>query len=782
MSAQAAIIDLIVELARLDRADEIIELFATEAVALLGADRVSVALIDHEDPSSLIVASVNGVDRTFGSGSRVSLSRSPIGRPVITGEAATWSTAPKPGHEPDPMYRIGIADVMSAPITSGHGCHGSLNAGYLSTSSRPSLGLIVQLGQLLASQLDRVESNEQLEREIDGRERRVGRLMALHGIERRLSVASDMRGVLRVLAGSVFELVAAERVSYASCDPERSESVVYAVTSLGAVTEGATLPLDAEEFAATWADRVYLYNDDHETSTEPFLRDLAQEGVRSSINLGVFVDGGCVGTVNVGCAVRDGLDADDRALLTTLASFMGSTLERIAAHEELIYQAHHDVLTGLLRRDRFEEALDQEIERLQATGGLSAVCFIDLDRFKLVNDTQGHLVGDRLLTAVAECLESCLDSNDVLGRLGGDEFALLLRGRNASAYAQTIAGLVEAIAEMDIVANHTIVSASVSIGWALIDDATTSARDAIGESDAACYVAKRQGGGVAIRASVRDQAQAERRNAGQLVNLIRDALERDRFVLFAQPLRALTRSGVSGFEVLIRLQEDDGRYVPPSQFIPAAERYGVIADVDLWVCRETIGALRRARAAGTLTADTQVFVNVSANSIASPAFVDDFSRLIGEVPELAARLCVEITESGTMGNLDAAVRFIAAIRAYGTSVALDDFGAGFSSLGALQHLPVDYLKIDGSLVDGIEHDRVNSALVSAVVTLADAVGMTTIAEHIESAAALEAVTSLGVSTAQGFFLGHPAPLERLLDLAPRPSVASGRAVGLPVDE
>lgn len=285
-----------------------------------------------------------------------------------------------------------------------------------------------------------------------------------------------------------------------------------------------------------------------------------------------------------------------------------------------------------------------------------------------------------------------------------------------------------------------------------------------------------------MRASVGDEVQAERRNAGQLVNLIRSALAQDRFVLFAQPLRALTRAGVSGFEVLIRLREDDGRFIPPSQFIPAAERYGLIAEIDLWVCRETIAALQRALAAETLPVDTQVFVNVSANSIVSPAFVESFSELIGGVPELAARLCVEITESGTMRNLDAAVRFIAAVGAYGTSVALDDFGAGFSSLGALQHLPVDYLKIDGSLVDGIEHDRVNAALVSAVVTLADAVGMTTIAEHIESAAALEVVTSLGVSTAQGFFLGHPAPLERLLDLAPSAGVVERNTVGIPVSE
>ena len=170
-----------------------------------------------------------------------------------------------------------------------------------------------------------------------------------------------------------------------------------------------------------------------------------------------------------------------------------------------------------------------------------------------------------------------------------------------------------------------------------------------------------------------------------------------------------------------------------------------------------------------MSPDTRVFVNVSANSIASPTFVATFVELIGEVPELASKLCVEITESGTMRNLDAALHFIAAVGTHGTAVALDDFGAGFSSLGALQHLPVDFLKIDGSLVDGIEHDRVNAALVGAVVTLADVMGMTTIAEHIESAAALEMVTSLGVSTAQGFFLGHPAPLERVLGLAPRAS-------------
>ena len=765
MAGTAALVDLMMHLAVLDDREQIIARFTEQVDGLLTAERVSVALPLADDPDHLVVLAASGATDRLAPGARLPVEGSMVGRVLERGDAVEWATEGRPEHDAIALQALGVAHVISAPIAIGHELHGSLNAGWsVERPERSERELVELLARLLASQLDRVAYLERVEAEVATREIRADRLMVLHGLESRLSRASSIDDVLDVLASSIFDLVPARRVSYAGVGPERGQATIYAIRGAGDVGDPTVIPVDDASFAETWADNTLLYNRDHRRSDLDVHAELMEMGVLSSLNLGVFVDGAPIGTLNIGCADVDALTAEDRALLTTLGSFMGSTLERIAAHDRLVYQAHHDVLTGLLRREQFEAVLTDEIERLARLGGRSAVCFVDLDRFKLINDTEGHQVGDQLLQAVAERLRSTVEAGDVVARLGGDEFVVLVRNQPADELASVCDQLVASIAATPIVTSKSVISASASAGWSLIDGRTRSAHDAIADADAACYVAKnRAGSRYAVQASERDEAQAERRSVGHLLNDVRGAIERDQLVLHGQPITPLRPGGPSGVEVLVRMYDENGALIPPARFIPAAERYGLIADLDLWVCRAALRALR----AGERTAATGpdlLYLNVSANSISDPSFAERVMACVHDAEIDPARLCFEVTESGTMRHLDAVIDFIATMHRLGASVALDDFGAGFSSLGALRHLPVDHLKIDGSLVRDIDVDPVSAAMVASVQALADALGLTTVAEHIESQSVLDAVNATGIDAGQGYFLGRPGPLEDLLGL------------------
>ncbi len=755
-----------IDLAHLDEREDVLHKFTSEIAELVDAVRVSVTLRDSDDPDQAVVVSLYGTSDKLAVGSTVALEGTTIGAAIRDNRMVYRNTQEGVDQRPEAVHSVGILHVVSAPISVGHRVHGSVNAGYSTLQPAPDdLSVLQRLAGLLASQLERIDLQDNLRHELEAGGQRTGRLMNLYGLESRLSLATNLNQVLGELAPFINDLAPVSRVSYAQRGPAAGTATVFAISGDGVTSN--VVPLDEHQFDRTWAGHAYQYNPDHRSSShEQFHDTLAEMGILSSLNLGVYVDNSPVGTLNVGCNSVDGLTADDRALLATVASFLGSTLERIASHDQLVYQAHHDVLTGLLRRERFEEELATEIDRLRQRDETSAVCFLDLDRFKLVNDTEGHQVGDRLLRNVSDQLRACLRPHDVAARLGGDEFVLLLRHREAHEYETICAELLLSTAGAGFIADHSVIAPSASIGWVTVDAAAAGPHEVLAAADAACYVAKRRGGGTAIQASSSDDAQNARRNAGQILNEVKDALQHNRFTLLGQPIRQLSAEGPNGFEVLLRMHDHAGDLIQPDIFIPAAERYGLIADIDLWVLHGTLSALERNHRSGTNPAPSIVFVNVSANSIVKDGFVDQVSTLLKETCIDPAGLCFEVTESGTMRNVDAALRFINRVRSIGSSVALDDFGVGFSSLGRLRHLPIDHLKIDGSLIREIDTNPVDAAMVTAVQTLAAAIGITTIAEHIETESALEAITALGVDSGQGYFLGHPAPIERLLGIGP----------------
>ena len=613
---------------------------------------------------------------------------------------------------------------------------------------------------------DHVASLARLERLEATRLRRIEGFTRLHEIEAGLSRARSIDDVVDVLAGGIVSLVEAARVSYALLGPGPEEATIYRVAGAGADTGPTVIPADHASFERDFAGVPFRYNADHRSETradrESVHEGLVRVGVLSSMNLPVRVDGQLRGTLNVGSAAPDGFDEEDRAVLCALASFMGSTLERIGVHEQLVHEARHDQLTGLIMRQTFEEILARELELARLDEQPRAVGFIDLDRFKLINDTAGHQVGDAILRDAAERFLDCLGERDILSRLGGDEFVVLLRGRDVAGYEAVCRALVAAMSEIDFDHGARAVPCSASVGWTVIDGTVSCRQEVVGAADAACYLAKDRGGNVAVQSSVHDDLQREFAGAAETVRQLRDVLDGDGLLLYGQPIRQLASTGFDAVEVLVRMRAPDGTTISPGRFVPVAERYGLIADLDRWVIRSALASFAAARRDGAVDDELSLFLNVSPSSICVEGFASDIERIVGDAGVPPERVCFEITETGTMRNLPAALDFVTAIRGHGARIALDDFGVGLSSLAQLQRIPVDVLKIDGSLVRDVDTNPLNLAMVTSVQTMASALGLATIAEHIENEAVLGITKRLHVTAGQGFHLGGPVPIGRLL--------------------
>ncbi len=456
--------------------------------------------------------------------------------------------------------------------------------------------------------------------------------------------------------------------------------------------------------------------------------------------------------------------------------FHDVTSERRIA-QELRFQAAHDALTGLINRREFEVRVEQALGRARVDGAEHALCYIDLDQFKVVNDSCGHAAGDDLLRQVADLLRAQLRQNDTLARLGGDEFGLLLENCSKEMAGRITGKVLLAVHECRFRWRDQVFRLGASIGVAILSDPHQTLAQAFSAADSACYAAKEMGRNRVHFFRSGDEALARRIGEMGWVSRIHGALEEDRFVLFAQPVLALKRSGRSRrtyCEVLTRLREPDGTLTEPGAFIPAAERYGLMPRIDQWVVRRVLEQLADAR----VQADATVTygINLSALSLTQEGMLDWFKALLRAHSLAPHNLCLEITETAAISNLALAQQFIAELKLLGCAFALDDFGSGMSSFTHLRHLGVDYLKIDGSFVVGAVNEPVDRAMIDAINRVGHTMGIQTIAECVESEAALAMLRELDVDYAQGFVVAHPRPLEEAVlggvrAIAP---VASGR--------
>ncbi|KQV54234.1 MULTISPECIES: EAL domain-containing protein [unclassified Duganella] len=420
---------------------------------------------------------------------------------------------------------------------------------------------------------------------------------------------------------------------------------------------------------------------------------------------------------------------------------------------QLSYQATHDELTDIMNRREFERRLRELLAALrQGGGGEHAVLYLDLDRFKIINDTSGHAAGDELIKQVSQLLQATLRERDIVGRLGGDEFGIMLTQCSHEDALRVAEKVRKAVVDLHFAWGVRSYRIGVSIGLVLLDSRSSSLKEVMKSADAACYMAKEKGRNRIHLYSDDDAELSVRQTEMEAVSRIRAALENDRFCLHLQTIAPLRPGGRAHAEVLVRMLDEEGGLVPPMAFIPAAERYDLMPLLDRWVIRHAFEALAQ-QPAGTSWA-----INLSGASVCDDdllEFVLEQQRLTGVALE---DVCFEITETAAVANLAQAATLIQDLQAQGARFALDDFGAGMSSFAYLKHLPVDYVKIDGSFIKGILHSPTERAMVESINQIAHVMGKQTIAEFVEDDAVLACLRAMGVDFAQGYGVGRPEPL------------------------
>ena len=430
----------------------------------------------------------------------------------------------------------------------------------------------------------------------------------------------------------------------------------------------------------------------------------------------------------------------------------------------LSYHATHDTLTGLYNRREFERQLSELILEAKNNHSQHALCYIDLDQFKVINDTNGHIVGDKLLQQLTYIIKEHVRDADMLARLGGDEFGLLLINCDLKSSLKIAEALRKTIKDFRFSWNKNTFELGASIGLVPILDTSVSPAEILSEADAACYAAKEKGRNRVQVYQTGNLELARRHGEMQWVARINDAINEDRLVLYAQPIIALNSNNDHYFEILLRLIDDNGTVIEPMAFIPAAERYNLMPDIDYIVIKKSIKTLSEYHhSSRTLVNNIKFSINLSGATLGKDDLLDYIRNLIKmyKVPNNA--ICFEITETAAIGNLEQAANLIKALSAEGCSFALDDFGSGLCSFSYLKSLPVDYLKIDGAFVRGITKDKVDYTVVKSASQIARVLNMKTIAEYVENKNIIPVLRELGVDYSQGFSLGRPEPVEEWLN-------------------
>jgi len=451
--------------------------------------------------------------------------------------------------------------------------------------------------------------------------------------------------------------------------------------------------------------------------------------------------------------------------LGTVTVFRDVTKTRELA-QQLSYQATHDALTGLINRREFDNRLRRALTRAAEDDVGDVLCYLDLDQFKVVNDTCGHVAGDEMLRQLATFLQSRVRRDDTLARLGGDEFGILLH-RCPLQRAGDLAGeLCRGIREFRFSWKGRVFVVGASIGLVSIDGELESVADILRAADTACYAAKDRGRNRVQVYKPDDSDLARRQGEMQWVSRLHDALAADRFQLDCQPIQppgADPGGVVGGVEILVSMRDEHGERVAPGTFIPAAERYNLMPSIDRWVVRRTFDHFAVHWREHPPNGAASCFINLSGTTLMDDSFLTFVEAELERHGVPPHAVCFEITETAAIANLAEATRFMQRLKRLGCRFALDDFGSGLSSFAHLKALPVDYLKIDGTFVRDIEIDSVDYAMVDAINRIGHLLGLATIAEYVETPGILDKVAALGVDLVQGFAVGRPQPVAEMME-------------------
>ena len=419
------------------------------------------------------------------------------------------------------------------------------------------------------------------------------------------------------------------------------------------------------------------------------------------------------------------------------------------------YQAAHDALTGLINRSEFERRLTEALEGGHGDAVNSVLCYMDLDRFKAVNDTCGHLAGDNMLREIAKLIRDQVRDSDFVARLGGDEFSMLLIRCPLDKARQIADDVCNAVRDYRFVWQDRIFTVGISIGLVEVARETGNLKDLLSAADSACYVAKQQGRGRVHVYSARDEVSARQRGDIHWLRQLQVALRENRFEIHAQPIISTAGRVTRGpaLEVLLRMTDEEGKLIQPRQFIPAAERYQLMASIDRWVVQATLSAI--GHGAIRLPDERSCSINLSAQALAEDGFLDFVVDCLDHSQVAPYRICFEVSESAVMERFDQARRFVAVLHGMGCQFGLDDFGSGLGSFTTLRNLAIDYLKIDGTYTRDLRPDTLNHQVVNSITGMARILGFRVIAEQVETQADFEALRTLGVDFIQGNFIDRP---------------------------
>lgn len=438
-------------------------------------------------------------------------------------------------------------------------------------------------------------------------------------------------------------------------------------------------------------------------------------------------------------------------------------LNENATREEItaFYASQFDVLTGLLNRYQFEQQLQELLNKSVEFGVEHAFIYIDLDQFKVINDTCGHMAGDELLRQISNLIKSRVRKWDVVARLGGDEFGLQLLYCTQKQAISIAENLRESIQNYRFLWQGKSFSVSASIGLVSVTIKDKDAQNIMRKADLACYTAKDQGRDRIYIFEENDHSIAERHGDISVVSQLTNALDEDCFELFCQEIKPLNADqDGEHFEILVRMIDENKKCLEPEHFLPAAERYNMISKIDRWVFRNTCAILAANRE--RIDKINTCTINISGQTINDDRFLDFAIETMKQHNIPFDKICFEITETGVISNIHNAKKFINEMRELGIRFALDDFGSGLSSFAYLKELPVDYVKIDGLFIKGIENDAVNYSLVKSIHELGQVMGKQTVAEFVENQGVLDKLDEIGINYVQGYAISKPQRFESFI--------------------
>lgn len=426
--------------------------------------------------------------------------------------------------------------------------------------------------------------------------------------------------------------------------------------------------------------------------------------------------------------------------------------------KQMSYQATHDPLTGLINRREFERRLQEAMDTARAEEGVHILSYMDLDRFKTVNDSCGHLAGDNMLREVAALIKDQVRDSDYVGRLGGDEFGTLLIGCPIDKARQIAADISNAVADYRFVWQDKIFNIGISVGLVEISHMSGTLQDVISAADSACYVAKQRGRGQVHVYSARDEAIARERGDIQWLRQLQSALHEDGFELAVQPIIATGGGEDTGpaIEVLIRMSDERGRSANTAEFLRPAERYQLMPQIDRWVVNATLAAI----SAGEIKIPSKrsCAINLSGQTLGDEGFLGFVVDALDRSGVAPSSICFEVTESAISSDVQHVQRFIEVLHGIGCEFALDDFGSGLGSFSSLKMLRVDYLKIDGTYTRNLSSDQINQEMVSAMIKLARTLEFRVVAEQVENQQDFDWLREVGVDFVQGNFVEAPVAL------------------------